>query len=148
VTLVGACPDSLALIYEYLPNRSLGDRLSYNDNTPSLPWKTRIRILTELNSVLNFLHSIQPSSIIHSNLNLKNILLDANFCCKLTDFGSCHIIPKNRISILPEIVCNLQILLIKLFYMNSLASLYMEGSGLIGITNDISLRFFLELRHE
>ncbi|KNA19458.1 hypothetical protein SOVF_061310 isoform A [Spinacia oleracea] len=96
VTLIGVCPDSLALIYEYLPNGSLEDRLNCKDNTPPLPWRTRIHIVTELCSVLNFLHSILPCSIIHSNLSPKYVLLDANFSCKLSGFGFCHIIPTNE----------------------------------------------------
>uniref|UniRef100_A0A803KZA3 RING-type E3 ubiquitin transferase n=1 Tax=Chenopodium quinoa TaxID=63459 RepID=A0A803KZA3_CHEQI len=96
LTLIGASPDPLALIYEYLPNGSLEDRLICKDSTHSLSWQTRIRIVTELCSVLNFLHSIQPCSIIHGDLNPKNVLLDANFSCKLSGLGSCHIIANNK----------------------------------------------------
>ncbi|XP_021713651.1 U-box domain-containing protein 33-like isoform X2 [Chenopodium quinoa] len=96
VSLIGPCHDSLALIYQYLPNGNLEDRLNCKDNTPPLPWQTRIQIVIELCSALNFLHSIQPCSIIHSDLKPKNILLDANFSCKLSGFSFCHIIPNNK----------------------------------------------------
>ncbi|XP_021727629.1 U-box domain-containing protein 33-like [Chenopodium quinoa] len=96
VSLIGACHDSLALIYQYLPNGNLEDRLNCKDSTPPLPWQTRIRIAIELCSVLDFLHSIQPCSIIHSDLKPKNILLDANFSCKLSGFSFCHIISNNK----------------------------------------------------
>lgn len=96
VTLIGACPESWALIYEYLSGGSLEDRLTCKDNTPPLPWQTRIQIATELCSVLIFLHSSWPSSIIHGDLKPSNILLDANFVCKLGDFGICSVITESE----------------------------------------------------
>ncbi|GAV81731.1 Pkinase domain-containing protein/U-box domain-containing protein [Cephalotus follicularis] len=87
VTLIGACPEAWTLIYEYLPNGSLEDRLSCRDNSPPLSWQTRIRIAAELCSVLIFLHSSKPHSVVHGDLKPANILLDANFVSKLSDFG-------------------------------------------------------------
>ncbi|KAJ9681459.1 hypothetical protein PVL29_020364 [Vitis rotundifolia] len=92
VTLIGACPEAWALIYEYLPNGSLEDRLNCRDNTPPLSWQARIRIAAELCSVLIFLHSNNPDSIVHGDLKPSNILLDANFGSKLSDFGICRVI--------------------------------------------------------
>ncbi|KAF2315300.1 hypothetical protein GH714_038760 [Hevea brasiliensis] len=88
--LIGACSEACALVYEYLPNGTLEDRLSCKDNTPPLPWQARIRIATELCSVLMFLHSSKPHSIVHGGLKPGNILLDANLACKLSDFGFCR----------------------------------------------------------
>ncbi|XP_038681871.1 U-box domain-containing protein 33-like [Tripterygium wilfordii] len=90
VTLIGTCPETWTLIYEYLPNGSLEDRLSCSNNSPPLSWQTRIRIAAELCSVLIFLHSSKPHSIIHGDLKPANILLDANFMSKLSDFGICR----------------------------------------------------------
>ncbi|KAK9202323.1 hypothetical protein WN944_017533 [Citrus x changshan-huyou] len=98
VTLVGACPEVWTLIYEYLPNGSLEDRLSCRDNSPPLSWQTRIRIATELCSVLIFLHSCKPHSIVHGDLKPANILLDANFVSKLSDFGISRLLSQNEIS--------------------------------------------------
>ncbi|KAG6748109.1 hypothetical protein POTOM_048010 [Populus tomentosa] len=92
ITLVGACPEAWTLIYEYLPNGSLEDRLSCKDNSPPLSWQTRIRIATELCSVLIFLHSSKPYSIVHGDLKPANILLDENFVTKLSDFGICRLL--------------------------------------------------------
>ncbi|GMH21715.1 hypothetical protein Nepgr_023557 [Nepenthes gracilis] len=87
VTLIGACPETWTIIYEYLPNGSLEDRLSCKDNTPPLSWQTRIVIAAELCSVLIYLHSSKPNSIVHGDLKPANVLLDAHFACKLSDFG-------------------------------------------------------------
>uniref|UniRef100_A0A2N9GID7 RING-type E3 ubiquitin transferase n=1 Tax=Fagus sylvatica TaxID=28930 RepID=A0A2N9GID7_FAGSY len=89
VKLIGSCPETFALIYEYLPNGSLEDRLNRVDNSPPLSWKTRIRIATELCSVLVYLHSNKPH-IVHGDLKPSNILLDLNFVSKLSDFGICR----------------------------------------------------------
>lgn len=92
VTLIGACPEAWALVYEYLPNGSLEDRLNCKENTPPLSWQTRIRIVAELCSVLIFLHSSKPHSVVHGDLKPANILLDANFVSKLSDFGICRLL--------------------------------------------------------
>ncbi|KAH7863863.1 hypothetical protein Vadar_022844 [Vaccinium darrowii] len=98
VTLIGACPEDGILVYEYLPNGSLEDRLSCKDNSPPLSWQTRIRIATELCSALNFLHSCYPNRVIHGDLKPANVLLDSNFVSKLSDFGICRILDPNGFS--------------------------------------------------
>ncbi|XP_050204109.1 U-box domain-containing protein 33-like isoform X2 [Mercurialis annua] len=90
VILFGVCSEASALIYEYLPNKSLEDRLDCNHNTSPLPWQARTLIATELCFVLIFLHSSSPHSIVHGDLKADNVLLDANFVCKLSDFGICR----------------------------------------------------------
>ncbi|TQE00512.1 hypothetical protein C1H46_013868 [Malus baccata] len=105
ITLIGACPEAWTLIYEYLPNGSLEDRLSCKDNTSPLSWQTRIRIATELCSVLIFLHSSKPHSIVHGDLKPGNILLDANFVSKLSDFGICRLLPRGESSSNNTTIC-------------------------------------------
>ncbi|OVA14018.1 Protein kinase domain [Macleaya cordata] len=98
VTLIGACPEAWALIYEYLPGGSLEDRLACKDNTPPLPWQTRTQIAIEICSALIFLHTSNPNSIVHGDLKPANVLLDANFVSKLGDFGICRLIPRDECS--------------------------------------------------
>ncbi|KAL8495234.1 hypothetical protein ACS0TY_019405 [Phlomoides rotata] len=102
VTLIGACPEIWALIYEYLPNGSLEDRLNCKNNTPPLSWKTRIRIAAELCSALIFLHSCYPQGIVHGDLKPDNILLDANFVSKLSDFRICRELAQDEVYMDPE----------------------------------------------
>ncbi|KAG7994441.1 hypothetical protein I3843_01G057600 [Carya illinoinensis] len=98
VRLIGSCPEEFALIYEYLPNGSLEDRLKCRDKSPPLLWKTRIRIAAEFCSVLVYLHSRKPHSIVHGDLKPSNILLDAKFVSKLSDFGICCVLCHDQCS--------------------------------------------------
>ncbi|WOL08006.1 hypothetical protein Cni_G16757 [Canna indica] len=96
VNLIGTCSEAWALIYDFLPNGSLEDRLTCNDNTPPLTWQTRIRVAAEICSALNFLHSNDSLSVVHGGLKPTNILLDANFISKLSDFGICRLAQSNN----------------------------------------------------
>ncbi|KAK9143780.1 hypothetical protein Syun_013180 [Stephania yunnanensis] len=86
VSLIGVCREAGCLVYEYLPNGSLEDRLSCKDNTPPLSWQTRIRFAVEICSALFFLHSHKPLSIVHGDLKPANIFFDANFVSKVGVF--------------------------------------------------------------
>ncbi|XP_019190368.1 PREDICTED: U-box domain-containing protein 33-like [Ipomoea nil] len=98
VTLIGACPETSTLVYEYLPNGSLDDRINGKDNTPPLPWQTRIRIAAELRAALIFLHSWNGHGIVHGDLKPANVLLDSNFATKLSDFGICRVLSEEELS--------------------------------------------------
>jgi serine/threonine protein kinase len=90
MTLIGACVETPALIYEYLPNGSLEDRLMCKNNTPPLSWQARVRIAYEICSALSFLHCSKPHGIVHGDLKPDNILLDSNSISKISDFGLCR----------------------------------------------------------
>ncbi|KAL0738944.1 hypothetical protein Bca4012_015154 [Brassica carinata] len=87
VLLLGACPEQGALVYEYMENGNLEDRLFQVNNTPPLPWFERIRIAWEVAAALVFLHKSKPKPIIHRDLKPANILLDHNFVSKVGDVG-------------------------------------------------------------
>ncbi|XP_016574725.2 LOW QUALITY PROTEIN: U-box domain-containing protein 35 [Capsicum annuum] len=85
--LLGACPECGCLVYEYMQNGSLEDRLTRKNNTPPLPWFDRVRIAWEVASALAFLHNTKPKPIIHRDLKPANILLDHNLVSKIGDVG-------------------------------------------------------------
>lgn len=92
VTLIGSCREAFGLVYEFLPNGSLEERLACTNNTPPLTWQVRTRIIYEMCSALTFLHSNKPHPVVHGDLKPANILLDANLVSKLGDFGICRLL--------------------------------------------------------
>eukprot|EP00268_Persea_americana_P020171 TRINITY_DN20403_c0_g1_i3.p1 TRINITY_DN20403_c0_g1~~TRINITY_DN20403_c0_g1_i3.p1 ORF type:complete len:651 (-),score=123.16 TRINITY_DN20403_c0_g1_i3:642-2594(-) len=91
--LLGACLDHGCLVYEYMENGSLDDRLFRKNNTPPIPWFVRYRIAWEIASALVFLHNAEPKPIVHRDLKPANILLDRNFVSKIGDVGISTLLP-------------------------------------------------------
>lgn len=87
--LLGACPDQGCLVYEYMENGSLDDRLQQKrrQGEPPLRWSDRFRIAWEVASALAFLHNARPKPIVHRDLKPANILLDRNLVSKIGDVG-------------------------------------------------------------
>lgn len=95
VTLIGTCPESRSLVFEYLRNGSLEDCLACKNKKSPLRWQTRMQIASDVCSALIYLHSNEPC-IIHGNLKPSKVLIDANFGSKLSDFGFFHLIPQGE----------------------------------------------------
>ncbi|XP_027343419.1 U-box domain-containing protein 52-like [Abrus precatorius] len=95
VQLLGACPEYGCLVYEYMENGSLEDRLYQIDNTPPIPWKVRFKIASEIATGLLFLHQTKPEPVVHRDLKPANILLDMNYVSKITDVGLARLVPPN-----------------------------------------------------
>lgn len=86
VELLGFSSDSddLCLVYAYMPNGSLLDRLSCLDGTPPLSWHMRCKIAQGAADGISFLHE---NHHIHRDIKSANILLDKDFTAKISDFG-------------------------------------------------------------
>ncbi|KAF8033634.1 hypothetical protein BT93_C0037 [Corymbia citriodora subsp. variegata] len=93
VLLLGACPEYGCLVYEFMANGSLDDRLFRRGNTPALPWQHRFRIAAEIGTGLLFLHQTKPEPLVHRDLKPGNILLDRNFVSKISDVGLARLVP-------------------------------------------------------
>ncbi|KAJ3695083.1 hypothetical protein LUZ60_000460 [Juncus effusus] len=87
VSLVGYCMDGnhMALVYEYMSEGTLQDKL--RDNTRPISWKQRLRIAHESAQGLEYLHKSCNPPLIHRDVKSNNILLNANYEAKIADFG-------------------------------------------------------------
>ncbi|XP_053932643.1 interleukin-1 receptor-associated kinase-like 2 isoform X1 [Cuculus canorus] len=72
------------LIYPYLPNGSLQNKLHCQDDSALLTWEMRISISIGLLRAVEYLHN---SGILHGNIKSSNVLLDENFTPKLGHSG-------------------------------------------------------------
>ncbi|ANM59725.1 Protein kinase superfamily protein [Arabidopsis thaliana] len=93
VILLGACPEYGCLVYEYMENGTLEDRLFCKNNTPPLSWRARFRIASEIATGLLFLHQAKPEPLVHRDLKPANILLDKHLTCKISDVGLARLVP-------------------------------------------------------
>ncbi|KAM6907737.1 receptor-interacting serine/threonine-protein kinase 4 [Xenentodon cancila] len=78
----GICEDPQGLVMEYMETGSLENLLASNP----LPWELRFRIIHETAVGMNFLHCMNPP-LLHLDLKPANILLDAHYHVKISDFG-------------------------------------------------------------
>ncbi|KAK3018664.1 hypothetical protein RJ639_002806 [Escallonia herrerae] len=89
VRLRGFCSegDKKLLVYDYMQNGSLESHLLHQIDSKVLDWKTRYQIALGTARGLAYLHEKCRDCIIHCDVKPENILLDAEFCPKVADFG-------------------------------------------------------------
>ncbi|CAM8884386.1 unnamed protein product [Rhodiola kirilowii] len=87
VKLIGYCieDDNRMLVYEYMPRGSLENHL-FRRSLP-LPWSIRMKIALGAAKGLAFLHEEAERPVIYRDFKTSNILLDAEYNAKLSDFG-------------------------------------------------------------
>ncbi|XP_008588084.1 PREDICTED: receptor-interacting serine/threonine-protein kinase 4 [Galeopterus variegatus] len=78
----GICREPVGLVMEYMETGSLEKLLA----SEPLPWDLRFRIIHETAVGMNFLHCMSPP-LLHLDLKPANILLDAHYHVKISDFG-------------------------------------------------------------
>lgn len=93
VLLLGACPEYGCLVYEFMENGSLEDRLFCRGNSQPLSWRKRFEIAAEIATALSFLHQAKPEPLVHRDLKPANILLDRNYVSKISDVGLARLVP-------------------------------------------------------
>lgn len=87
LSLLGSATDQprfICLVYPYMSNGCLLDRLACKDGTAPLEIQARIGIATALADALNFLHS---KGYVHRDVKTANVLLGPKLSPKLADFG-------------------------------------------------------------
>ncbi|KAF7830942.1 putative serine/threonine-protein kinase-like protein CCR3 [Senna tora] len=94
VRLVGFCEekDERLLVYDYMKNGALYDHLHDKNNVEKTnsflnSWKTRIKIALDASRGIEYLHNYAVPPIIHRDIKSSNILLDANWTARVSDFG-------------------------------------------------------------
>ncbi|XP_038695909.1 probable serine/threonine-protein kinase PIX7 isoform X2 [Tripterygium wilfordii] len=87
VKLIGYCieDDHRLLAYEFMPRGSLENHL-FRRSLP-LPWAIRMKIALGAAKGLAFLHEEAERTVIYRDFKTSNILLDADYNAKLSDFG-------------------------------------------------------------
>ncbi|GJX35074.1 serine/threonine-protein kinase PCRK1, partial [Tanacetum coccineum] len=100
VKLVGYCTEDnetgtqLLLVYEYMPNRSVRDRLSRSSKS-LLSWKDRMKVAQDAARGLAYLHEEMDLEIIFRDIKSSNVLLDDQWNAKLLDFGLARLGPQD-----------------------------------------------------
>ncbi|XP_039172432.1 PR5-like receptor kinase [Eucalyptus grandis] len=93
VSLLGFCFEGSkrALVYEFMPNGSLEKFIFNRSNTlevdQQLSWDTLFKISLGIAHGLEYLHRGCKTRILHFDIKPHNILLDKNYCPKISDFG-------------------------------------------------------------
>lgn len=98
INLLGFCCDgsTRALIYEYMPNGSLGDLLSKEKANLSLKPARLVDIALGVAHAIEYLHNGCELRILHLDIKPQNVLLDPHFNPKVSDFGLAKAHSRNR----------------------------------------------------
>ncbi|KAI7748180.1 hypothetical protein M8C21_010539 [Ambrosia artemisiifolia] len=88
VRLLGYCAEGKSerlLVYEYMSNGTLADRLFKSETLPD--WSERVQIALDIARGILYLHEECESPIIHCDIKPQNILMDDFWTAKISDFG-------------------------------------------------------------
>ncbi|KAG8378432.1 hypothetical protein BUALT_Bualt08G0136700 [Buddleja alternifolia] len=89
VRLLGYCEDcnERVLVYEYMENGTLFDHLHKLQCSPLMSWGGRIKVALDAARGIEYLHEYAVPRVIHRDIKSSNILLDATWTAKVSDFG-------------------------------------------------------------
>ncbi|XP_019170339.1 PREDICTED: receptor-like protein kinase HSL1 [Ipomoea nil] len=87
--------DCKLLVYEYMPNGSLGDLL-HSSKSGLLDWAMRYKIAMDSAEGLSYLHHDCVPPIVHRDVKSNNILLDGDFGARVADFGVAKVVDGNE----------------------------------------------------
>ncbi|KAJ9552160.1 hypothetical protein OSB04_016205 [Centaurea solstitialis] len=88
--------DSNLLVYEYMPNGSLWDRL-HTYRKIEMDWSVRYDIAVGAARGLEYLHHACDRPVIHRDVKSSNILLDEDMKPKIADFGLAKIVQTGKV---------------------------------------------------
>ncbi|CAL4978835.1 unnamed protein product [Urochloa decumbens] len=84
--------DCKLLVYDYMPNGSLGDVLHSSAKAGLLDWPARYKIALDAAEGLSYLHHDCVPAIVHRDVKSNNILLDAELGARVADFGVAKVV--------------------------------------------------------
>ncbi|KAL9247495.1 hypothetical protein vseg_020921 [Gypsophila vaccaria] len=103
VSLIGYCVEKnkRLLVYEYMPNRSLQERLfgDGDGDGDCMNWEKRFEVVQDVARALEFLHNECHPPVIHGDVKPSNVLLDWEFRAKLSDFGLSRIKVEDEVGV-------------------------------------------------
>ncbi|KAJ0053852.1 hypothetical protein Pint_01678 [Pistacia integerrima] len=82
----------LYLVYEYVKRGSLGKVLYGLEGKEELDWAARVKIVQGVAHATAYLHHDCSPPIVHRDISLNNILLEADFEPRLSDFGTARLL--------------------------------------------------------
>ncbi|XP_021738544.1 G-type lectin S-receptor-like serine/threonine-protein kinase SD2-5 [Chenopodium quinoa] len=100
VKIKGFCTEGnhWLLVYEFMENGSL-DKWIFKrniDNDCVLDWPTRFNIAVSTAKGLAYLHEDCEVKIVHCDIKPENVLLDAHFVAKVSDFGLAKLMTREQ----------------------------------------------------
>ncbi|KAK1269778.1 Protein LYK5 [Acorus gramineus] len=99
VKLSGVSTDAhgdVFMVYEYAENRSLEQWLYPSSSSVSfLSWRQRLNIALDVANGLQYMHEHARPSIVHGDIRTTNVLLDAHFKAKISNFSMARLASDN-----------------------------------------------------
>ncbi|XP_035844969.1 MDIS1-interacting receptor like kinase 2-like [Helianthus annuus] len=94
IKLYGYCckESRMYLVYEYMEKGSLGNVLYGVEAILNLDWATRVNIVQDLAHALAYLHHDCNPPIVHRDVSINNVLLEAEMVPRLSDFGTAKLL--------------------------------------------------------
>jgi hypothetical protein len=87
-----SCSGSLFFVYEFVERGSVGKLLNEEKEAKLWNWDLRLQAIKGVAHGLSYLHHDCTPAIVHRDISANNILLDAAFEPKISDFGTARLL--------------------------------------------------------